>query len=84
MAQKAEPISASETYSRATLEQNRRMGFVTASGVVYEEGLANSLGMRFVLLREDSTTQEMLDLAVRQLRADRDVVGKIQVADIFG
>ncbi len=60
------------------------MGFVTESGVVYEEGLANSSGMRFVLLREASTTPEMLAQAVRQLRAERDVVGKILVAEILG
>ncbi len=79
---KAEPIQSSLEYSAAGLEANRRHGCVTRSGVVYDEELAGPGGMSFVLLPESHTTPEMLQAAVAQLRADRDVVGTIKLGRV--
>lgn len=77
------PVLTSLEFSRATLERNRRLGYVTRSGVVFDEELAGPGGMSFVLLREDETTEKMIADAVEQLSRDRDVVGSIKVTAII-
>ena len=52
----------------------------TNSGIEYESELAGPDGMRFTLLPvRGIDTQESVDLAKRELKRDRDVVGKIAV-----
>lgn len=75
--------STSLEFSGKDVERHRRHGQVTRSGVVYDEELAGSGGMSFVLLREVDTTDDMLEAAARQLRQDRDVVGSIKVTSVI-
>lgn len=69
-------------FSREKLEQHRRMGFVTSAGVVYDEELAGRDGMRFILMNDRNTTPDMLVASCQELRANRDVVGPIYVAEV--
>lgn len=83
MTQKKEPVFCELDYSASNLERNRGYGMVTRSGVVYDGELAGPNGMTFVLLREPGTTEQMLTLAVQELRSDRDVVGNIKVTAVI-
>ena len=81
---KLEPKATLVTVSPQSLERNRKFGMVTPGGVVYDEELAGASGMRFTLYREEGTTTEMLEQAVRDLRQARDVFGPILVSDVGG
>lgn len=78
-----EPIICGLEYSKSTLEKLKKFGYLTKMGVVYDEELAGPNGMSFCLLREPHTTDEMLINAVRELRSNRDVVGKIKVTQVI-
>ena len=71
-----------EPISQHKLELYRKFGYVTKAGVVYEEELAGSNGMSFVLFKDRRTTPDMLVESVKELRATRDVVGLIKVAEV--
>lgn len=71
-------------YSAQQVARLRRHNCVTRSGVAYDEELAGPNGMRFVLMKEAATTEDALADAVRQLRCERDVVGRIKVVTVDG
>lgn len=75
-------VQTKVTYTQNQVERHRRLGLVTKAGVVYDEELAGRDGMTFTLMKESKTTADMLLASVSELRAARDVVGLINVAEV--
>ena len=70
------------TMTPQEVERNRKFGFVASNGVVWDEELAGSAGMSFVLAREPGVTPAMLAAAKAELHRKRDVV-RISVAEVM-
>ncbi len=69
------------TYSQTELAKFKRFGDVTPNGVVFDWWLASRNGAGFCLLREPHHTDDDIEKAKRHIETDRDVVGKIGVAE---
>ncbi|WP_425952934.1 hypothetical protein [Ralstonia pseudosolanacearum] len=69
-----------QTYTPQDVDRFRRLGDVTSNGVAFDWDLAGSAGARFTLIREGHHAAADIDEAARELKRDRDVVGKVQVS----
>lgn len=73
-------MSFRDPYTPADVERYRRLGDVTPNGVTFNWHLSGPGGARFELLREPHHTDEQIEQAKRELRDQRDVVGRIAVS----
>jgi hypothetical protein len=67
-------VSWTQEELRPWMEQERKRGNVTRTGVVYNDELVNCNGCSFLFFREDHHTDEDIASAKAEIRRDRDVV----------